>query len=84
MEVQASAPPQERTLEVTCAAHSAVSVEIEVSNPTRDKAVIDVITDGKGVDGDPDITVHPRQKAIYRLQFSPTKIGEFKGRYGDD
>ncbi|XP_048577373.1 cilia- and flagella-associated protein 47-like isoform X2 [Nematostella vectensis] len=79
LEVQASAPPPEKTLEVTCAAHSAVSVEIGVSNPTREKVVIEVLHEGMGVYGDPSITVHPRQQAVYRLKFSPTSIGDMSG-----
>ena len=80
VEVQASPPPPERTFEVTCAAHSAVTVEIAVSNPSRENVIMDVAVEGTGLEGEPTITVHPRQQAVYQLKFAPTSIGESRGR----
>ena len=80
IEVQSSAPNPERTLEVTCAAHSAVAVDIAVTNPTRERIVMDVLIDGVALSGEPTITLHPRQQVIYQVSFAPTVIGEYTGR----
>ena len=80
MEVQASAPQPERTLEVTCAAHSAVAVDISVTNPTRERIVMDVLIDGVALSGEPTVILHPRQQVIYHVTFAPTVIGEYTGR----
>ena len=80
IEVQASAPHPERTLEVTCAAHSAVAVDIAVTNPTRERIVMDVLIEGVALSGEPTVTLHPRQQVIYQVSFAPTVIGEYTGR----
>lgn len=80
VEVQASRPQPERTLEVTCAAHSAVAVEIAVTNPTRDRIVMDVLIDGVALSGEPTIVLHPLQQVRYQVTFAPTVIGEYTGR----
>ena len=80
IEVQSSAPNPERTLEVTCAAHSVVAVDIAVTNPTRERIVMDVLIDGVALSGEPAVTLHPRQQVIYQVRFAPTVIGEFTGR----
>lgn len=80
VEVQASRPQPERTLEVTCAAHSAVAVEIAVTNPTRDRIVMDVLIDGVALSGEPTIVLHPLQQVRYKVTFAPTVIGEYTGR----
>ena len=80
VEVQASAPPPERTLEVTCAAHSAVAVDIAVTNPTRERIVMNVLIEGVALTGEPTVTLHPRQQVIYQVAFTPTVIGEYTGR----
>ena len=80
IEVQSSAPNPERTLEVTCAAHSTVAVDIAVTNPTRERIVMDVLIDGVALSGEPTVTLHPRQQVIYQLTFAPTVIGEYAGR----
>lgn len=79
VEVQASRPQPERTLEVTCAAHSAVAVEIAVTNPTRDRIVMDVLIDGVALSGEPTIVLHPLQQVRYQVTFAPTVIGEYTG-----
>ncbi|PFX34680.1 Calponin-likey domain-containing protein 2 [Stylophora pistillata] len=79
VEIQASGPQPERTLEVTCAAHSAVAVEIAVTNPTRDRIVMDVLVDGVALSGEPTIVLHPRQQVKYQVTFAPTVIGEYTG-----
>lgn len=81
IEVQSSAPNPERTLEVTCAAHSAVAVDIAVTNPTRERIVMDVLIDGVALSGEPTVTLHPRQQVIYQVAFAPTVIGEYAGRW---
>lgn len=80
LEVQASRPQPERTLEVTCAAHSAVAVEIAVTNPTRDRIVMDVLIDGVALSGEPTIVLQPLQQVRYQVTFAPTVIGEYTGR----
>ena len=80
IEVHSSAPNPERTLEVTCAAHSVVAVDIAVTNPTRERIVMDVLIDGVALSGEPAVTLHPRQQVIYQVRFAPTVIGEFTGR----
>lgn len=80
IEVQSSAPNPERTLKVTCAAHSVVAVDIAVTNPTRERIVMDVLIDGVALSGEPAITLHPRQQVIYQVRFAPTVIGEYTGR----
>ena len=80
IEVQSSAPNPERTLEVTCAAHSVVAVDIAVTNPTRERIVMDVLIDGVALSGEPAITLHPRQQVTYQVRFAPTVIGEYTGR----
>lgn len=80
IEVQSSAPNPERTLEVTCAAHSVVAVDIAVTNPTRERLVMDVLIDGVALSGEPTVTLHPRQQVIYQIRFAPTVIGEYTGR----
>lgn len=80
VEVQASASLPERTLEVTCAAHSAVAVDIAVTNPTREKIVMDVLIEGVALTGEPTVILHPRQQVIYQVAFAPTVIGEYTGR----
>ena len=80
VEIQPSGPQPERTLEVTCAAHSAVAVEIAVTNPTRDRIVMDVLVDGVALSGEPTIVLHPRQQVKYQVTFAPTVIGEYTGR----
>lgn len=79
IEVQSSAPNPERTLEVTCAAHSVVAVDIAVTNPTRERLVMDVLIDGVALSGEPTVTLHPRQQVIYQIRFAPTVIGEYTG-----
>lgn len=81
LEVQASAPPPERTLEVTCAAHSAVAVDIAVTNPTRERIVMQVLIEGVALSGEPAVTLHPRQQVIYQVTFAPTMIGGYTGRW---
>ena len=80
VEVQVSAPHPERTLEVTCAAHSAVAVDIAVTNPTRERIVMDILIEGVALTGEPTVTLHPRQQVIYQVVFAPTVIGEYTGR----
>ena len=80
IEVQASAPPPERTLEVTCAAHSVVAVDMAVTNPTRERIVMDVLIEGVALSGEPTVILHPRQQVTYHVTFSPTIIGEHTGR----
>lgn len=80
IEVQSSAPNPERTLEVTCAAHSVVAVDIAVTNPTRERIVMDVLFDGAALSGEPTVTLHPRQQVIYQVRFAPRVIGEYTGR----
>ena len=80
IEVQASAPPPERTLEVTCAAHSVVAVDMAVTNPTRERIVMDVLIEGVALSGEPTVILHPRQQVTYHVTFSPTVIGENTGR----
>ena len=80
LEVQASAPPPERTLEVTCAAHSAVAVDIAVTNPTRERIVMQVLVEGVALSGESAVTLHPRQQVIYQVTFAPTVIGGYTGR----
>ena len=80
VEVQASAPRPERTLEVTCAVHSAVAVDIAVSNPTRDRIIMQVLINGFALSGEPAVTLHPRQQVTYQVTFSPTVIGDYTGR----
>lgn len=80
IEVQSTAPNPERTLEVTCAAHSAVAVDIAVTNPTRERIVMDVLIDGVALSGESTVTLHPRQQVIYQVTFAPTVIGEYAGR----
>lgn len=80
IEVQASAPPPERTLEVTCSAHSAVAVDIAVTNPTRERIVMDVFIEGEALIGEPTVVLHPRQQVTYHITFAPTVIGEYTGR----
>lgn len=79
IEIQASAPHPERTLEVTCAAHSAVAVDIAVTNPTRERIVMDVLIDGEALTGEPTIILFPRQQVTYHVTFAPTVIGEYTG-----
>lgn len=80
IEVQASTPPPERTLEVTCSAHSAVAVDIAVTNPTRERIVMDVFIEGEALTGEPTVVLHPRQQVTYHITFAPTVIGEYTGR----
>ena len=80
VEVQSLAPNPERTLEVKCAAHSVVAVDIAVTNPTRERIVMDVLIDGVALSGEPAVTLHPRQQVIYQVRFAPTVIGEYTGR----
>ena len=80
IEIQASAPHPERTLEVTCAAHSAVAVDIAVTNPTRERIVMDVLINGEALTGEPTIILFPRQQVTYHVTFAPTVIGEYTGR----
>ena len=80
IEVQVLAPRPERTLEVTCAVHSAVAVDIAVTNPTRERIVMDVKIDGFALSGESTVTIHPRQQVQYHVTFAPTVIGEYTGR----
>ena len=60
IEVQASAPPPERTLEETCAAHFVVAVDMAVTNPTRERIVMvmDALIEGVA------LSVSPRSFCI--------------------
>ena len=57
-----------------------MAVDIAVTNPTRERIVMDVLIDGVALSGEPAITLHPRQQVIYQVRFAPTVIGEFTGR----
>lgn len=50
-----------------------------VTNPTRERIVMDVLIEGVALSGEPTVILHPRQQVTYHVTFSPTVIGEHTG-----
>ena len=71
IEVQASTPPPERTLEVTCAAHSCSGSRHggDESHPWKDSYGCINFIEGVAWSGEPTVILHPRQQVAYHVIF---------------
>ena len=54
---------------MTCATHSVVAVDMAVTNPTRERIVMDVLIEGVALSGEPTVILHPRQQVAYHVTF---------------
>ena len=54
---------------MTCAAHSVVAVDMAVTNPTRERIVMDVLIEGVALSGEPTVILYPRQQVAYHVTF---------------
>ena len=54
---------------MTCATHSVVAVDMTVTNPTRERIVMDVLIEGVALSGEPTVILYPRQQVAYHVTF---------------
>ena len=54
---------------MACATHSVVAVDRAVTNPTRERIVMDVLIEGVALSGEPTVILHPRQQVAYHVTF---------------
>lgn len=73
VEVRASPPPAEKTIEVTAAVRTAVALEVEVVNPSHEAVEFKVELEGEGLLGAPTLLIGPGPNSVakYELVFSP-------------
>ena len=58
-------------------------LEINLNNPTDEEMTLEVDTlpRNAGLSGPETITLPPKKKGLYQLDYAPAVIGETKGRY---
>jgi hypothetical protein len=79
VEIQAENPPSERTVELESRTRSAVAADITIINPLDSEVTFDVLINGPGLFGEPNITLAPHETAIFELIYSPLIEGSSKG-----
>jgi len=79
VEIRASPPPAERTIEVEAAVRTAAQLEIEVSNPLDTEVEFEVELEGEGLLGESRLIVAPKEAGKYLLVFAPLVAGVASG-----
>jgi hypothetical protein len=79
VEIQASPPEAEGTLDISSCVRKAMSVEISLSNPLDKPVEFEVFLQGAGLLGDPVFHLNARESATYDLLFSPLLPGATQG-----
>jgi hypothetical protein len=72
-------PEPEDTIHVEAVVRQAVSISVELTNPLDEPAEFDADVRGKGLVGDPVLTLGPGETRDYDLLFSPLVPGRSKG-----
>ncbi|XP_019714520.1 cilia- and flagella-associated protein 47-like, partial [Hippocampus comes] len=68
------------TLNVQCAVHSSVAIEIPVSNPGGELLLLNVDLEGADLCGADWVLIPPQETLTYKVTFSPGKMGKSRGR----
>lgn len=79
VELQATSPAPEQTIEVTAFLRKAAAIQIGMTNPLDEVLEFDVRIDASGLFGDQSMTLGPRETGLYELVFSPLVAGTYKG-----
>jgi hypothetical protein len=79
VEVQASAPAPESTIEIRSFLRKAVAVEIGITNPLNVPVEFRVQLEGEGLFGDAQIALGARETKQYEFMFSPLTSGSQMG-----
>lgn len=80
VEIQSAPAPPEKIIDITCCAQSAALMEVDVYNPLVQTMTFDVIIEGDGLRGDPEIELESGRKKFYQLVFAPSSVGVTQGR----
>lgn len=79
VEVKASKPPPEKTIEVKAVARLPVAIEITMHNPLEDSIDLECTYEGKGLFADDSFTLAAKETASYKLMFYPFTPGTQEG-----
>jgi hypothetical protein len=79
IEVQASSPEPEQTLEISAAVRRAVQVEISLANPLNERVEFEIELVGAGLLGAETFTMEPMASDTYELLYSPLLPGTQMG-----
>ena len=80
VEVNCTPPAPNKIIDITCAAQSAASMEVDITNPTADVLTFDVVIEGSGLRGDHQVMLTPGQKKMYQLVYAPAVVGTSQGK----
>ncbi|GBG28496.1 Cilia- and flagella-associated protein 65 [Hondaea fermentalgiana] len=79
VEIRATSPAPEDTLEITTFVRKAVAVEITLVNPLDQAVEFEVSLQGHGLLGEPRFVLEASEAASYELIYSPLVAGEVEG-----
>eukprot|EP00941_MAST-03F_sp_MAST-3F-sp1_P000816 g816.t1 len=80
VEIRASPPDPEATVDISAVVRKAVAVEISLGNPTKEPVTFDVILRGEGLIGDSSFYLPPESEdQLYELIYSPLVAGKQHG-----
>lgn len=79
VEVHSAPAEPEKALSVSCEVRSGCAVEVQVVNPLDVPATFEVAIRGRGLSGEPYVTVGPNSSATYELLFAPLLAGTERG-----
>lgn len=79
VEIRASSPAPEGTLEITSFVRKAAAVEITLVNPLDQPVEFDVSLQGHGLLGEPRFVLEAQETASYELIYSPLIAGNIEG-----
>ncbi|CAM9548186.1 unnamed protein product [Chrysoparadoxa australica] len=71
VELHASNPLEEDTIEISSVVHKAVSVEILLANPVDRELEFEVLLEGQGIMGEPSFVLGSCESGTYTLYYSP-------------
>jgi len=78
-EVMSENPPFEASITLETKARTAIAADIPIHNPLNQEITFDVLMEGEGLLGAPQITLRPKETTDYELIYSPLLTGEALG-----
>ena len=55
-------------------------MEVGVTNPTRVDLCLEALVNGQGLKGPSQLTLAPKARGVYELEYSPAVVDTTKGR----
>lgn len=79
IKVEAKPTYQQQSITMKTHIRKVLYIDIGMENPTNEFIIFHVMYEGEALFGANDLRVEPYKSGIYRLNFSPLKVGQFEG-----